>query len=144
MQCFVTAWKIDHRRQMMHRRRRHYKGRQGSRSRETREEARQRKYRYLYQVRTARGDIISQVRRLGVFSVIILISNNHLTFVHFLPMQNFVSALQKHVTTDSGPPSEVSTKTGSNDRNTARSDRTHMTNLPDSDFDKRDSSYEKR
>ncbi|KAL1382802.1 hypothetical protein pipiens_013221 [Culex pipiens pipiens] len=76
-----------------------------------------RKYRYLYQVRTARGDIISQ---------------------------NFVSALQKHVTTDSGPPSEVSTKTGSNDRNTARSDRTHMTNLPDSDFDKRDSSYEKR
>ncbi|XP_062555701.1 transmembrane protein 198 isoform X2 [Armigeres subalbatus] len=117
VQSFVTAWKIDHRRQMMHRRRRHYKGRPGSRSRETREEARQRKYRYLYQVRTARGDIISQ---------------------------NFVSALQKHVTTDSGPPSEVSTKLGSNDRNTARSDRTHMTNLPDSDFEKRDLSYEKR
>ncbi|XP_055593325.1 transmembrane protein 198 [Uranotaenia lowii] len=118
VQSFVTAWKIDHRRQMMHRRRRHYgKPRPGSRSRETREEARQRKYRYLYQVRTARGDIISQ---------------------------NFVSALQKHITTDSGPPSEVSTKTGSNDRNTARSDRTHMTNLPDSDFDKRDLSYEKR
>ncbi|KXJ82394.1 hypothetical protein RP20_CCG013878 [Aedes albopictus] len=117
VQSFVTAWKIDHRRQMMHRRRRHYKGRTGSRSRETREEARQRKYRYLYQVRTARGDIISQ---------------------------NFVSALQKHVTTDSGPPSEVSTKLGSNDRNTARSDRTHMTNLPDSDFEKRDLSYEKR
>ncbi|XP_040167805.1 transmembrane protein 198 [Anopheles arabiensis] len=117
VQCFVTAWKIDHRRQLHHRRRRHYKGRSGSRSRETREEARQRKYRYLYQVRTARGDIISQ---------------------------NFVSALQKHVTTDSGPPSEVSTKLGSNDRNTARSDRTHLTNLPDSDFDKMDSSCEKR
>ncbi|KFB47561.1 hypothetical protein ZHAS_00015525 [Anopheles sinensis] len=117
VQCFVTAWKIDHRRQLHHRRRRHYKGRSGSRSRETREEARQRKYRYLYQVRTARGDIISQ---------------------------NFVSALQKHVTTDSGPPSEVSTKTGSNDRNTARSDRTHLTNLADSDFDKMDSSCEKR
>ncbi|XP_058831490.1 transmembrane protein 198-like [Topomyia yanbarensis] len=117
VQSFVTAWKIDHRRQMMQRRRRHYKGRQGSRTRETREEARQRKYRYLYQVRTARGDIISQ---------------------------NFVSALQKHVTPDSGPPSEVSTKLGSNDRNTVRSDRTHMTNLPDSDIDKRDLSYEKR
>uniref|UniRef100_A0A182YJE3 Transmembrane protein 198 n=1 Tax=Anopheles stephensi TaxID=30069 RepID=A0A182YJE3_ANOST len=117
VQSFVTAWKIDHRRQLHHRRRRHYKGRSGSRSRETREEARQRKYRYLYQVRTARGDIISQ---------------------------NFVSALQKHVTTDSGPPSEVSTKLGSNDRNTARSDRTHLTNLPDSDFDKMDSSCEKR
>lgn len=64
VQSFVTAWKIDHRRQMMHRRRRHYKGRTGSRSRETREEARQRKYRYLYQVRTARGDIISQVSAL--------------------------------------------------------------------------------
>ncbi|XP_050091983.1 transmembrane protein 198 [Anopheles aquasalis] len=119
VQSFVTAWKIDHRRQLHHRRRRHYKTRSGSRSRETREEARQRKYRYLYQVRTARGDIISQ---------------------------NFVSALQKHVTTDSGPPSEVSTKLGSNDRNTARSDRTHLTNLPDSDFDKLDptASCEKR
>ena len=65
VQCFVTAWKIDHRRQLHHRRRRHYKGRSGSRSRETREEARQRKYRYLYQVRTARGDIISQVSGEG-------------------------------------------------------------------------------
>ena len=70
MQCFVTAWRIDHRRQKR-RRRRHYKSRSSSRSRETREEARQRKYRYLYQVRTARGDIISQVN----------------SFVYFLPLQ---------------------------------------------------------
>lgn len=74
VQCFITAWRIDHRRSK-HRRRRHRRA--NSRPRETREEARQRKYRYLYQVRTARGDIISQ---------------------------NFVSALQKRVA--SGPPSE--------------------------------------
>lgn len=61
VQCFITAWRIDHRRRP---RRRHqaHRSRSNSRPRETREEARQRKYRYLYQVRTARGDIISQVR----------------------------------------------------------------------------------
>lgn len=60
VQCFITAWRIDHSRRP---RRRHpaHRSRTNSRPRETREEARQRKYRYLYQVRTARGDIISQV-----------------------------------------------------------------------------------
>lgn len=60
VQCFITAWRVDH----LRRSRRRYHGqrtRSNSRPRETREEARQRKYRYLYQVRTARGDIISQV-----------------------------------------------------------------------------------
>lgn len=61
VQCFVTAWRVDHRRRP-HRRRVAHRVRSTSRPRETREEARQRKYRYLYQVRTARGDIISQVR----------------------------------------------------------------------------------
>lgn len=60
VQCFITAWRIDHK-QRAHSRRRHNHHRASSRPRETREEARQRKYRYLYQVRTARGDIISQV-----------------------------------------------------------------------------------
>ncbi|KAI8034787.1 hypothetical protein M5D96_012451 [Drosophila gunungcola] len=72
VQCFITAWRVDHRK-------RQQAGpghalapvrRSQSRTRETREEARQRKFRYLYQVRTARGDIISQ---------------------------NFVSALQKRI-----------------------------------------------
>lgn len=69
VQTFITAWRVDHRRRT---RRRHgpagaagmmgaQRSRSNSRPRETREEARQRKYRYLYQVRTARGDIISQV-----------------------------------------------------------------------------------
>lgn len=60
VQCFITAWRVDHRNRARTRRR-HMHHRQSSRPRETREEARQRKYRYLYQVRTARGDIISQV-----------------------------------------------------------------------------------
>ena len=59
VQCFITAWRIDHQRPP--RRRRHAHRTNSTRPRETREEARQRKYRYLYQVRTARGDIISQV-----------------------------------------------------------------------------------
>lgn len=60
VQCFLTAWRIDHK-QQSRTRRRPMPNRANSRPRETREEARQRKYRYLYQVRTARGDIISQV-----------------------------------------------------------------------------------
>lgn len=60
VQCFITAWRVDHRRRPR-RRRQAQRTRSTSRPRETREEARQRKYRYLYQVRTARGDIISQV-----------------------------------------------------------------------------------
>lgn len=60
VQCFITAWRIDHQRPPR-RRRNNGRSRSGSRMRETREEARQRKYRYLYQVRTAHGDIISQV-----------------------------------------------------------------------------------
>lgn len=60
VQCFLTAWRIDHK-QRSRTRRRPMPHRANSRPRETREEARQRKYRYLYQVRTARGDIISQV-----------------------------------------------------------------------------------
>lgn len=60
VQCFLTAWRINHK-QPPRARRRPQQHRSSSRPRETREEARQRKYRYLYQVRTARGDIISQV-----------------------------------------------------------------------------------
>lgn len=62
VQCFITAWRVDHKRRPRARRHGHRSvSRSNSRPRETREEARQRKYRYLYQVRTARGDIISQV-----------------------------------------------------------------------------------
>lgn len=63
VQCFITAWRVNHQRRP---RRRHHTHRatSNSRPRETREEARQRKYRYLYQVRTARGDIISQVSNI--------------------------------------------------------------------------------
>ncbi|XP_063696266.1 transmembrane protein 198 isoform X2 [Culicoides brevitarsis] len=106
VQCFITAWRIDHKRHKRRRRRQRSRS-SGHRPRETREEARQRKYRYLYQVRTARGDIISQ---------------------------NFVSALQKRV--QSGPSSEPSTKTSSNEHNTNRSDLTHMTNLADCDVNR--------
>lgn len=71
VQCFITAWRVDHRKRV-YLRHHHQMARCGAgglptnrmsgRPRETREEASQRKYRYLYQVRTARGDIISQVR----------------------------------------------------------------------------------
>lgn len=81
VQCFITAWRVDHRKRIyMRHHQQHPHGahlphgqppapgnphvpmrRAQSRTRETREEARQRKFRYLYQVRTARGDIISQV-----------------------------------------------------------------------------------
>lgn len=89
VQCFITAWRVDHRKRiyMRHHHPHQHAGHAGhnaghmphsgaqpqpgnphvpmrrsqSRTRETREEARQRKFRYLYQVRTARGDIISQV-----------------------------------------------------------------------------------
>ena len=61
VQCFITGWRVDHRKRMQYRRQQVPQTRANSRPRETREEARQRKYRYLYQVRTARGDIISQV-----------------------------------------------------------------------------------
>lgn len=63
VQCFITAWRVDHKHRPRSRRR-HTHQRSTSRPRETREEARQRKYRYLYQVRTARGDIISQVKHI--------------------------------------------------------------------------------
>lgn len=50
-----------------------------------------------------------------------------------------MSALQKRVQPGYGPPSEHSTKTNTNERNTLNSDRTHFTNIPtDSDFDKMD------
>lgn len=65
VQCFITAWRIDHKRPVRRRRQRDA-ARSRSRSRETREEARQRKYRYLYQVRTAHGDIISQVSSCAI------------------------------------------------------------------------------
>lgn len=66
VQCFITGWRIDHRKPVLHRRRGN-RARANSRPRTSREEARQRKYRYLYQVRTARGDIISQVH-ISLFS----------------------------------------------------------------------------
>lgn len=107
VQCFITGWRVDHRKRIYHRHPQDLRCRSASRPRETREEARQRKYRYLYQVRTARGDIISQ---------------------------NFVSALQKRVQPGTETPSERSLKTSSNERNTFRSDRTHFTTIPDSDI----------
>lgn len=58
--------------------------------------------------------------------------------------QNYVSALQKHIQPGgTGPPSEHSTKTSSNERNTLNSDRTHFTNVPDSDADKMDMVHER-
>lgn len=116
VQCFMTAWRVNHRRRPRRRRLAH-RSRSTSRPRETREEARQRKYRYLYQVRTARGDIISQ---------------------------NYVSALQKRVQPGRNSPSEQSTKSSSHERNTLNSDRTHFTNIPDSDADKMDFVQERR
>ncbi|XP_034119678.1 transmembrane protein 198 [Drosophila albomicans] len=129
VQCFITAWRVDHRKRIYMRHHQphgahgpHHHGlthgqppapgnphvpmrRAQSRTRETREEARQRKFRYLYQVRTARGDIISQ---------------------------NFVSALQKRIQlSGTETPSERSIKTSSNERNTFRSDRTHFTTIHD-------------
>ncbi|KAM8720895.1 hypothetical protein ACLKA7_006870 [Drosophila subpalustris] len=126
VQCFITAWRVDHRKRiyMRHHQQHGSHGplpthgqqtapgnphvpmrRAQSRTRETREEARQRKFRYLYQVRTARGDIISQ---------------------------NFVSALQKRIQlSGTETPSERSIKTSSNERNTFRSDRTHFTTIHD-------------
>jgi len=89
VQCFITAWRVDHRKRVYMRHHNHPGHAHGahlphsqqqagpghalapvrrsqSRTRETREEARQRKFRYLYQVRTARGDIISQVSEKSV------------------------------------------------------------------------------
>ncbi|XP_030378844.1 transmembrane protein 198 [Scaptodrosophila lebanonensis] len=125
VQCFITAWRVDHRKRVYMRHHQHHAHhlpqsqqqtaanahvpmrRAQSRTRETREEARQRKFRYLYQVRTARGDIISQ---------------------------NFVSALQKRIQlSGTETPSERSIKTSSNERNTFRSDRTHFTTIHDPD-----------
>ncbi|KAH8342825.1 hypothetical protein KR059_000491 [Drosophila kikkawai] len=131
VQCFITAWRVDHRKRVYMRHHNHpghahaphlpnssqqQSGpghthapvrRSQSRNRETREEARQRKFRYLYQVRTARGDIISQ---------------------------NFVSALQKRIQlSGTETPSERSIKSSSNERNTFRSDRTHFTTIHDPD-----------
>ena len=44
-----------------------------------------------------------------------------------------MSALQKRIQPGTETPSEHSMKTSSNERNTMRSDRTHFTNIPDSD-----------
>ncbi|XP_067636761.1 transmembrane protein 198 [Eurosta solidaginis] len=119
IQCFITAWRVDHRKRIYLRHHHHQMARcagspglggnrMSGRTRQTREEASQRKYRYLYQVRTARGDIISQ---------------------------NFVSALQKRIQLGGAEtPSERSIKTSSNERNTFRSDRTHFTTIPDSEM----------
>lgn len=80
---------------------------------ETKEEARQKKYRYLYRVRTAHGDIISK---------------------------NYVSALQRRIQPGSPPSAgpSTSTKMGSQERDTFRSDRTRMTNLMDTNSAERD------
>lgn len=79
----MTAWRVNHRRRPQRRRLAH-RSRSTSRPRETREEARQRKYRYLYQVRTARGDIISQV---GVNVIVQMpINLKFIWFVFFLSL----------------------------------------------------------
>lgn len=65
---------MDHRRRPR-RRRQVQRTRSTTRPRETREEARQRKYRYLYQVRTARGDIISQVCNGEITSISIYLKH---------------------------------------------------------------------
>uniref|UniRef100_T1H4V1 Transmembrane protein 198 n=1 Tax=Megaselia scalaris TaxID=36166 RepID=T1H4V1_MEGSC len=118
VQCFITGWRVDHRKYVP--RYRHHppprlpplppnSSRGNSMRNDVQMNTRQRKYRYLYQVRTARGDIISQ---------------------------NFVSALQKRVQQHGygTPPSTASIKTSSHDRNTMRSDRTHFTNIPDTEM----------
>lgn len=87
VQCFITAWRIDHKNRQRSRRR-HVQHRSNSRPRETREEARQRKYRYLYQVRTARGDIISQVSATHFY-------DNYL----FLKTHFIVNSLKQHFST---------------------------------------------
>lgn len=156
VQCFVTAWRVDHRRRPRRRRLAH-RARSTSRPRETREEARQRKYRYLYQVRTARGDIISQVGTMTgaqrsaatIFLVPKLINRPQLIlslcFSSLISSaQNYVSALQKRVQPGRNSPSEQSTKSSSHERNTLNSDRTHFTNIPDSDADKMDFVQERR
>ncbi|KAH8421479.1 hypothetical protein KR009_008765 [Drosophila setifemur] len=149
VQCFITAWRVDHRKRVYMRHHNHpghaqaahlpHGQQQGgpshahapvrrsqSRTRETREEARQRKFRYLYQVRTARGDIISQVRWMIPSMMHLLQGNN--------PLQNFVSALQKRIQlSGTETPSERSIKSSSNERNTFRSDRTHFTTIHDPD-----------
>lgn len=68
--------------------------------------------------------------------VFVLISSKR-----FISFQNYVSALQKRVQPGYQPPSEHSTKTNSHERNTLnsdRTDRTHFTNIVDSDIDKID------
>lgn len=95
VQCFITAWRVDHRSRARSRRR-HMHHRQSSRPRETREEARQRKYRYLYQVRTARGDIISQV------SYCLLCKINWPSAAYFIKMKNpfFLPSLKRIAVTE--------------------------------------------
>ncbi|KAH8274865.1 hypothetical protein KR044_001781, partial [Drosophila immigrans] len=154
VQCFITAWRVDHRKRIYMRHHQphgahgqHPHGlthgqppapgnphvpmrRAQSRTRETREEARQRKFRYLYQVRTARGDIISQVRlRLPICGIN---CSRFMLDILALTLQNFVSALQKRIQlSGTETPSERSIKTSSNERNTFRSDRTHFTTIHD-------------
>lgn len=155
VQCFITAWRVDHRKRiyMRHHHPHQHAGHAGhnaghmphsgaqpqpgnphvpmrrsqSRTRETREEARQRKFRYLYQVRTARGDIISQVS-----SKCAPTEQQTDLSLSLSRLQNFVSALQKRIQlSGTETPSERSIKTSSNERNTFRSDRTHFTTIHD-------------
>lgn len=76
-------------------------------------ELRQKKYRYLYQVRTAHGDVISQVRSFFLYARSLWIGDDEY-------FQNFVQALQKKE--PGGAPGECST---------LQSDATHLTILPD-------------
>lgn len=73
--------------------------------------------------------------RAHQISFIIYFGNLITIFYHF---QNYVSALQKRVQPGRNSPSEQSTKSSSHERNTLNSDRTHFTNIPDSDADKMD------
>lgn len=161
MQVFITAWHVDHKKPRHHqplndkathrhtnlnhhgqavdavnaanRARQANSNNNNQRVPETKEEARQRKYRYLYQVRTAHGDIISKVSE--EFTPIIVSRN--LLLSASLPFQNYVSALQRNIQPCSPGPS-TSTKTGSHERDTFRSDRTRMTNLMDTNSAERD------
>lgn len=86
------------------------------------------------------GNVSKQLKFLKIHNFL-KIQTLIASFFLLCPIQNYVSALQKRVQPGYQPPSEHSTKTNSHERNTLnsdRTDRTHLTNINDSDIDKID------
>ncbi|XP_077302497.1 transmembrane protein 198 isoform X2 [Arctopsyche grandis] len=100
IQSCITGTEIHHEESISARKKRLKKVSQRPRTHEQKAEIRQRKYRYLYQVRTAHGDVISQ---------------------------SYVQALQKKA--QCGRPGCVNTTAGA-ECSTLQSDATHLTILP--------------